>query len=44
MNELVAKACLVAVYESDPKRGYSHPVIAMGLALDVAKLGMGGLV
>jgi hypothetical protein len=43
MNELVLKACLVIVYEAGSRRGYSRPVMARGVALDVARLGKVGL-
>ena len=39
-NELAFKACLVMVYE-EGKRGYSHPILSQGVAVDVARIGMG---
>jgi hypothetical protein len=41
MNELAHIACLVFVYE-DGKPGYGKPIMAVGVALDVALMGING--
>lgn len=41
MNELAHKACLVCVFEGgfdDKPRGYLKPIMAMGVALDLARM------
>jgi hypothetical protein len=44
MNELGHKACLVCVFEGgfdDKPRGYMRPFMAMGVALDLARMSTG---
>jgi hypothetical protein len=44
MNELIHKACLVCVFEGnfdDKSRGYMRPIVAVGVALDLARMSIG---
>jgi hypothetical protein len=45
MNELAHKACAACVFEGgadDKPRGYMRPFMAMGVAIDLARMSVGG--